>query len=91
MKTEKSEIEKGRVEMNIHILWNECVDKTTDISSCIELYTKRIIKEKNSFIQGQIEALEFVLSEGFELGDSTDKTILEKHIASLRKESEDLL
>ena len=33
--------------MNIHILWNECVDKTTDISSCIELYTKRIIKEKN--------------------------------------------
>jgi hypothetical protein len=31
--------------MTIHDLWNECVDKTNDVSSCLELYTKEIRKQ----------------------------------------------
>jgi len=28
--------------MTIHDLWNECVDKTNDAPSCLELYTEEI-------------------------------------------------
>lgn len=31
--------------MTIHDLWNECVDKTNDVPSCLELYTKQIRKQ----------------------------------------------
>lgn len=35
--------------MDIHNMWNECVDKTNDVPSCLELYTKKrreqLIKE----------------------------------------------
>jgi gamma-glutamyl phosphate reductase len=34
--------------MSIHNLWNECVDKTNDVPSCLELYTQKI---KELFIE----------------------------------------
>ena len=37
--------------MTIHDLWNECVDKTNDVSSCLELYTKEIRKQMIEEIQ----------------------------------------
>ncbi len=58
--------------MNIRILWNKCVDKTTDISSCIELYTKRIIKEKNKKFDKILDEL-FSLIENISVSDSLEK------------------
>lgn len=37
--------------MTIHDLWNECVDKTNDVPSCLELYTKEIRKQMIEEIQ----------------------------------------
>jgi hypothetical protein len=28
--------------MNIQDLWNQCVDNTNDVTSCLELYTEKI-------------------------------------------------
>ena len=37
--------------MTIHDLWNECVNKTNDVPSCLELYTKEIRKQMIEEIQ----------------------------------------